>query len=241
MASGGHANTCKRTRGKIGDNATRFDPKIIDGKGGWEGVKALTGAGEKETQKPAAAVQAGAGEKNAQKPATLEEVARPVSLPPEQPPGLEVVQGKGKGGLLSGLTPAVGSLTLSGVPLVHVPAVARMSEGSRERPLVGAREEGQGGDFRNPNEKGGGAAVVDTVALVERTGRSPGESPEDAQSSQMVHAAPKGLPLIYQPVGAPVVYGLAGGLVHKLLGCLSNQPVLVCHQLEWYPSIDRQS
>ena len=57
-----------------------------------EGVKALTGAGEKEAKKPAA----------------VEEVARTVSLPPEQLPGLEVVQGKGKGGLLSRWDPLRG-------------------------------------------------------------------------------------------------------------------------------------
>ena len=74
-----------------------------------EGVKALTGAGEKEAQKRVVAVQAGVGErKKAQKPAAVEEVTRPVSLPPEQPPGLEVVQGKGKGGLLSAGVPFQG-------------------------------------------------------------------------------------------------------------------------------------
>ena len=74
-----------------------------------EGVKALTGAGEKEAQKRVVAVQAGVGErKKAQKPAAVEEVTRPVSLPPEQPPGLEVVQGKGKGGLLSRWDPLRG-------------------------------------------------------------------------------------------------------------------------------------
>ena len=71
------------------------------------------------------AVQAGAGEKEAQNPAALAEVARPVSLPPEELPGLEVVRGRGDGGLLSGLTPAVSSLTLSGVPLAHVTADVR--------------------------------------------------------------------------------------------------------------------
>ena len=61
-----------------------------------------------------------------------------------------------------------------------------MPEGSREPPVVGVREEGQGGKDRSPSEKGGGAAVVDTVALVERTGRPPGEFSEGVQSSQMV-------------------------------------------------------
>ena len=40
-----------------------------------------------------AAVRAGAGERIAQNPAAAEEVARPVSLPPEEPPGLEVARG----------------------------------------------------------------------------------------------------------------------------------------------------
>jgi len=69
-----------------------------------EGVKALTGAGEKEAQKPVVAVQAGAGEKRSQKPAAVEEVARPVSLPPEEPPQLEVGRGNGNGRLLFGLS-----------------------------------------------------------------------------------------------------------------------------------------
>ena len=47
---------------------------------------------------------------------------------------------------LSGLTPGVNSLTLSGVPIgQQTPVVARMSEGFREPPVVGNREEGQGG------------------------------------------------------------------------------------------------
>ena len=75
---------------------------------------------------------------------------------------------------------------------------------------MGVREEGQGGKDRSPNEKGGGAAVVDTVALAERTGRSPGEPPEGAQSNQVVQAAPKRLPVIYQPAGAAVVYVACG-------------------------------
>ena len=70
-----------------------------------EGVTALTSAGEREALVQIVAVQAGAGEKEAQNPAALEEVARPVSLPPEEPPGLEVVRGRGDGGLLSGLMP----------------------------------------------------------------------------------------------------------------------------------------
>ena len=93
-----------------------------------------------------------------------------MSLPPEGPPGLEVARGRGDGGLHA-LIPAVSSLTLSGVPLAHMTAVARMSEGSREPLVVGVREEGQGGKDRHPNEKGRGAAVADTVALVEQTGR----------------------------------------------------------------------
>ena len=86
--------TCKhmeKNKKKSGTRPPESTRRSSMEKEGGEGVKALTGAGEKETQKPVAAVQAGAGEKNAQKPAVVEEVARPVSLPPEQPPGLEVV------------------------------------------------------------------------------------------------------------------------------------------------------
>ena len=61
------------------------------------------------------------------------------------------------------------------------------------------------GKIETHNEKGGGAAVADAVALVERTGRS-----EGVQSSQVVQTAPKGPPVIYQPVGAPVVYAAGG-------------------------------
>ena len=136
-----------------------------------EGVKALTGAGEKGAQKPVAALQAGAGEKKAQKPAVVEEVARPVSLPPEQPPGLEVVQGKGQGGLLSGLTPGVSSLTLSGVPMGNAPTLARMSETARNPPVVENRADGHGGGCQHQNENGGGTAATETtVALLERPG-----------------------------------------------------------------------
>ena len=51
------------------------------------------------------AVRARAAKRIAQNPAVAEEVARPVSLPPEEPPGLVVARGKGNGDLLSGLTP----------------------------------------------------------------------------------------------------------------------------------------
>ena len=105
-----------------------------------------------------AAVRAGAGERIAQNPAVAEEVARPVSLPPEEPPGLEVARGNGNGGLLSGLTPGVSSLTLSGVQMAPTPVVARMSEGSREPPVVGNRDEGQGGKHQSLTEVGGGSS-----------------------------------------------------------------------------------
>ena len=92
----------KEERGGIRDKTRRPDATRRSSmeKEVGEGVKTFSGAG---AQKLAAAVQARAGEKKAQKPAAAEEVARAVSLPPEQPPGLEVVQGKGKGGLLSGM------------------------------------------------------------------------------------------------------------------------------------------
>ena len=178
-----------------------------------EGVKALTGAGEKSAQKPVAALQAGAGEKKAQKPAVVEEVARPVSLPPEQPPGLEVVQGKGQGGLLSGLTPGVSSLTLSGVPMGNAPTLARMSETARNPPVVENRADGHGGGCQHQNENGGGTAATETtVALLERPGRSPGESSEGAtRTGQLVPSAPMGPPIVYRPAEAPKVYNAAGG------------------------------
>jgi len=148
---------------------------------------ALTCAGGSGALVQVAAVRAGAGERRAQNPAVVEEVARSVSLPPEEPPGLEVVRGKGNGGLLSGLTPGVSSLTFSGVPMAQTPVVARMPEGSREPPVVGNREEGQGGKHQSSTEVGGGAgAVVETVALLERPGRSPVESPEHARVKQLV-------------------------------------------------------
>ena len=65
-----------------------------------EGVKALRSAGEKEALVQIVTVQAGAGEKGTQNPAVGDEVARPVLLPPEESPGLEVVRGHGNGGLL---------------------------------------------------------------------------------------------------------------------------------------------
>ena len=118
-----------------------------------ESVMALTGAGGSGALVQVAAVRAGAGERIAQNPAAAEEVARPVSLPPEEPPGLEVARGNGNGGLLSGLTPGVSSLTLSGVQIAQTPVVARMSEGSREPPVVGNREEGQGGKHQKAQLK----------------------------------------------------------------------------------------
>ena len=71
-------------------------------------------------------------------------------------------------------------------------------------------EKKDGGKDRNPTEQGGGDAVVNTVALGERTGRSPRESPEVVRSGQIVPTAPQGLPVVYQPAGAPVAYNSAG-------------------------------
>ena len=117
-ASGGDGHTWTSTWGKNRDKIIRLNPNITDGKGKLEKVwMALTGAGGSGALVQVAAVRAGAGERIAQNPAVAEEVARPVSLPPEEPPGLEVVRGNGNGGLLSGLTPGVNSLTLSGVPI----------------------------------------------------------------------------------------------------------------------------
>ena len=198
----------ERTGTRSSDSTRR---SLMEGEVG-ESVMALTGAGGSGALVQVAAVRAGAGERIAQNPAVAEEVARPVSLPPEEPPGLEVVRGNGSGGLLSGLTPGVNSLTLSGVPMTQTPVVARMSEGFREPPVVGNREEGQGGKHQSSTEVGGGAAaVVETVALLERPGRSPVESPEDARVKQSVPAAPTGPPVSYQPTGPPVVYTATGG------------------------------
>ena len=189
-----------------------------------ESVMALTGAGGSGALVQVAAVRAGAGERIAQNPAVAEEVARPVSLPPEEPPGLEVVRGNGNGGLLSGLTPGVNSLTLSGVPMTQTPVVARMSEGFREPPVVGNREEGQSGKHQSSTEVGGGAAaVVGTVALLERPGCSPVESPEDARVKQLVPSAPTGPPVIYQPAGAPVGYTATGGAQGSQVAGMSQQ------------------
>ena len=98
----------EKTRTRSSDPTRRS----LMGKGVGESGMALTGAGGSGALVQVAAVRA-AGEQIAQNPAVAEEVARPVSLPPEEPPGLEVVRGKGNGGLLSGLTPGVNSLTLT--------------------------------------------------------------------------------------------------------------------------------
>ena len=90
------------------------------------------------------------------------------------------------------------------------------------------------GKIEAHNEKGGGAAVADTVALVERTGRSPQKFPDGVQSSQVVQTAFKGPPVIYQPVGAPVVYAAGGQQCAQRPGCRSNRCVLVYRQLEWH-------
>ena len=210
----------ERTGTRSSDSTRR---SLIE-KGVGESVMALTGAGGSGALVQVAAVRAGAGERIAQNLAVAEEVARPVSLPPEEPPGLEVVRGNGNGGLLSGLTPGVSSLTLSGVPMTQTPVYARMSEGFREPPVVGNREEGQGGKHQSSTEVGGGAAAgVETVALLERPGRSPVESPEDARVKQVVPAAPTDLPVIYQPAGAPVVYTATGGAQSSQVAGMSQQ------------------
>ena len=196
---------------KTGTRSSDSTRRSLTGKGVGERGMALTGAGGSGALAQVVAVRAGAGEQIAQNPAVAEEVARPVSLPPEEPPGLVVVRGKGNGDLLSGLTPGVNSLTVSGVPIAQTPVVARMSEGSREPPVVGNREERQGGKHQSSTEVGGGAAaVVETIALLERPGRSPVESPEDARVKQVVPAAPTSPPVAYQPAGAYVVYTATG-------------------------------
>ena len=192
---------------KTGTRSSDSTRRSLTGKGVGEWGMALTGAGGSGALAQVVAVRAGAGEQIAQNPAVAEEVARPVSLPPEEPPGLVVVRGKGNGDLLSGFTPGVNSLTLSGVPIAQTPVAARMSEGSREPPVVGNREERQGGKHQSSTEVGGGAAaVVETIALLERPGRSPVESPEDARVKQVVPAAPTSPPAACQPAGAYVVY-----------------------------------
>ena len=168
-------------------------PKITDGRGKLEKVWWHWQCWGKWSPSAGCGGPGWSGRTNRPESAVAEEVARPVSLPPEEPPGLEVVRGNGSGGLLSGLTPGVNSLTLSGVPMTQTPVVARMSEGFHEPPVVGNREEGQGGKHQSSTEvSGGAAAVVETVALLERPGRSPVESPEDARVKQSVPAAPTG-------------------------------------------------
>ena len=209
---------------KTGTRSSDSTRRSLMGKGVGESGMALTGAGGSGALVQVAAVRAGAGEQIAQNPAVAEEVARPVSLPPEKPPGLEVVRGKGNGGLLSGLTPGVNSLTPSGVPMIQTPVVARMSEGFRGTPVVGNREEGQGGKHQSSTEVGGGAAtVVETVALLERPGRSPVESPEDARIKPVVPTAPTGPPVSYQPMGPPVVYTATGGAQGSQVAGMSQQ------------------
>ena len=70
---------------------------------------------------------------------------------------------------------------------------------------------------------GGAAAVVETVALLERPGRSPVESPEDACIKQVVPAAPTGPPVSYQPMGPPVVYAATGGTQGSQAAGMSQQ------------------
>ena len=108
--------------------------------------------------------------------------------------------------------------------MTQTPVVARMSEGFREPPVVGNREEGQGGKHQSSTEVGGGAAiVVETIALLEGPGRSPVESPEDARIKQVVPAAPTGPPVSYQPMGPPVVYTATGGAQNSQVARMSQQ------------------
>ena len=118
--------------------------------------------------------------------------------------------------------------------MAPTPVVARMSEGSHEPPVVGNREEGQGGKHQSSTEVGAGAAaVVETVALLERPGRSPVQSPEDARVKQSVPAAPTGPPVIYQPAGAPVVSAATGGAQCSQTARMSQQS---CSCGSWYGS-----
>ena len=80
---------------KTGTRSSDSTRRSLMGKGVGESGMALTGAGGSGALVQVAAVRAGAGKQIAQNPAVAEEVARPVSLPPEEPPGLEVVRGKG--------------------------------------------------------------------------------------------------------------------------------------------------
>ena len=89
----------------------------------------------------------------------------------------EVVQGKGKGGLLSGLTPRVSSLTLSGG---NMPALARMWEAARNPQTVENRAEEQSRKCQHQHETGGGTARP--KQRLERAGQSPGESSEGART-----------------------------------------------------------
>ena len=118
------------------------------------------------------------------------------------------------------------SLTLSEVRIAQTPVVTRISEGSREPPVVGNREERQGGKHQSSTEVGGGAAaVVETIALLERPGRSPVESPEDARVKQVVPTAPTSPPVAYQPAGAHVVYTATGEAQGLQAAWMSQQSI----------------
>ena len=80
---------------KTGTRSSDSTRRSLMGKGVGESGMALAGAGGSGALVQVAAVRAGAGEQIAQNPAVAEEVARPVSLPPEEPPGLEVDEEKG--------------------------------------------------------------------------------------------------------------------------------------------------
>ena len=107
-ASGGDGHTWTSTWGKNRDKIIRLNPKITDGRGSWrkcDGTDRCWGKWSPSgTLRRSGLERANESPRN---PAVAEEVARPVSLPPEEPPGLEVVRGNGSGGLLSGLTPGV--------------------------------------------------------------------------------------------------------------------------------------
>ena len=75
----------EKSRTRSPDSIRTSSTEREDGEGG----KTLTSARERTALVPVTAVQVGAGEKGAQTPAVLEEVARPVSLPPEELPDLK--------------------------------------------------------------------------------------------------------------------------------------------------------
>ena len=210
---GGDGHTWTRTWGKNGDKIIRLDPKITDGKGSWRKGNGTDRCWGKWSPSAGYGGPRWSGRTNCPESGCRGEVARPMSLPPEEPLGLVVVRGKGKGNLLPGLIPGVNSLIFSGVVIAQTPVVTRMSEGSREPPVVGNRKERQGGKHQSSIEVGGGAgaaAVIEIIALLERLGRSPVESSEDICIKQVVPAAKISPPVACQPAGTHVVYTATG-------------------------------